>query len=516
MTETPTPQLPDLSNADIIRRFEALQRKLPALWTSIASFNQNPQTIVVVPSLSVAGAPTGVRQQAYEERYLFLLLLLRQPRARLIYVTSQAIHPDVVDYYLDLLPGVFSGHARARLFLVTPLDGSPETLTHKLLARPRLIDHIRSLIPDPDHAHLVPFTTTDAERELAVRLGIPMYGADPRCFHLGTKSGARKIFDEEGVPHPLGAEGLHTTSDITDAVLHMRRKKPAITAVIAKLNDGVSGAGNASIDLSGLPAPGDPAERAAVAARVEAMAFESPAMTLESFIEALAAHGGVVEERITGRDFRSPSAQLRVTPLGAVEALSTHDQMLGGPSGQAYLGCRFPASPDYAPAIMAEGLKIGRRLAKEGVLGRFAIDFVAVRNERGSWDTYAIEINLRKGGTTHPFLTLQFLTDGQYDAATGVFLTPRGEPRCFVASDHIESPAYRVFTHADLFDVVARHGLHFDHARQTGVVLHMINGVGEQGALGLTAVGSTHEDAEALYHRTLAALDADAALAAQS
>src|SRR6185436_5624961 len=103
--------------------------------------------------------------------------------------------------------------------------------------------------------------------------------------------------------------------------------------------------------------------------------------------------GGIVEELITGRDFRSPSAQLRVTPLGEVEALSTHDQMLGGPSGQAYLGCRFPADPEYAPAIMAEALKVGRRLAKEGVIGRFALDFVVVRNAKDEWEAYAIEIN---------------------------------------------------------------------------------------------------------------------------
>ena len=94
------------------------------LWTSIQQFNQDAQTIVVVPSLSLDAGVSGVRQQALEERFLFLLLLLRQPRARLIYVTSQAIHPDVVDYYLDLLPGVFAGHARKRLFLVSPLDGS--------------------------------------------------------------------------------------------------------------------------------------------------------------------------------------------------------------------------------------------------------------------------------------------------------------------------------------------------------------------------------------------------------
>jgi hypothetical protein len=508
------PPVPHFSEAELARQFAALQAHLPALWRSMASFSQDEQTIVVVPSLSIENAPKGVRQQALEERYLFLLLLLRQPRARLIYVTSQAIHQDVVDYYLDLLPGVFSGHARKRLFLVSPLDGAAETLTRKLLARPQLLAQIRALIPDATRAHLVPFTTTDAELELAVRLGIPMYGADPKHFHLGTKSGARRIFAEEGVAHPLGVEGLHSLDDITTAIIGMRQKAPTMTAVIAKLNEGVSGAGNSSIDLADLPAPGAADERTVISARVAAMAFESPAMTLDRFERTLATHGGVVEQRISGREFRSPSAQLRVTPLGDVEALSTHDQMLGGPSGQAYLGCKFPASPDYAVSIMDEALKVGRRLAREGVLGRFALDFVAVMNDQGGWDAYAIEINLRKGGTTHPFLTLQFLTDGQYDPSTGDFRTPRGETRSFVASDHVHDDAYRVFTHHDLFDVMARHGLHFDHTRQRGVVLHMVNGVGEQGTFGLTAVDSTRDTAEALYQQALAALDAEARAAA--
>src|SRR5262245_15665207 len=113
-----------LTEAEATRQFEALQRKLVPLWRSIGHFNQDPQTIVVVPSVSTDAGVRGVRQQALEERYLFLLLLLRQPRARLIYVTSQAIHPAVVDYYLDLLPGVFAGHARQRLLLFSPLDGS--------------------------------------------------------------------------------------------------------------------------------------------------------------------------------------------------------------------------------------------------------------------------------------------------------------------------------------------------------------------------------------------------------
>ncbi len=504
----------DRAEAEARARFDALQRKLVPLWRSIQRFTQDPQTIVVVPSITLDATITGARQQAYEERFLFLLLLLRQPQARLIYATSQAVHPEIIEYYLDLLPGVLASHARKRLFLVSPLDGSSQPLTQKLLARPRLIRHIRSLIADRDRAHLVPFNTTPLERELALRLDIPMYGADSRLAHLGTKSGARRVFSQVGVPHPLGAEHLHSPGDVVDAVIALRAQKAALSRLVVKLNEGVSGEGNAALDLTNLPAAGGGGERAAIAARVQDMQFELAGVTHVDYMQRLAKGGGIVEERIAGRDFRSPSAQLRVTPLGEVEALSTHDQLLGGPGGQSYLGCRFPASQEYGPAIMREALKVGRRLRDEGVLGRFAIDFVAVRNDQNVWEVYAIEINLRKGGTTHPFLTLQFLTDGSYDAEAGVFLTPQGQQKCFVASDHVESPLYRAFTHSDLFDIVARHGLHYDQARHSGVVFHMMNALGELGLLGLTAVANSHLEAEAMYQKAVSALDEEARAAA--
>jgi hypothetical protein len=39
------------------------------------------------------------------------------------------------------------------------------------------------------------------------------------------------------------------------------------------------------------------------------------------------------------------------------------------------------------------------------VIGRLAIDFVA-RDDEQRWHPFAIELNLRKGGTTHPYETL--------------------------------------------------------------------------------------------------------------
>ena len=315
--------------------------------------------------------------------------------------------------------------------------------------------------------------------------------------------------------HPLGVEDLHTLEDVAARSLAMRARRPAMTGAIVKLNEGVSGAGNAFVDLAGLARAGSAAEPVEVrAAGARRCGSRAPTCRSTPYVAKLAERGGIVEEHVTGAEVRSPSVQLRVLPGGEVELLSTHDQLLGGPSGQSYLGARFPADFAYARSISAEARTVGARLAKEGVLGRFAIDFVAVRRDAGGWDVFAIEINLRKGGTTHPFLTLQFLTDGRYDADTGLFRTPAGAERHLVATDHLESPSLRGLSVDDLFDIVARHGLHFDQARQTGVVLHMISSLTEHGRIGLTAVGDSPADADRRHRQAEKILLQEAAVAA--
>jgi hypothetical protein len=503
MTAATRPRtLTELDDGERDARFARLQSRMPEVWRAMR-LNEEGESVVVVPSVTIdrVGEGSGSLVQAYEERFLFLLLLLRQPRLRMVYVTSTPIPPSIIEYYLALLPGIIPSHARARLSLVAVQDGSARPLTAKLLERPRLVDRIRSLIPNRSRSHLVPYNTTPLERDLALSLGIPMYGADPQLFHLGTKSGCRRIFAEEGVRHPVGFEDLHDLEEVVDALARLRAVASGAEEALVKLNEGVSGGGNALVDLRGLPAAGAAGELAELRARVRAMRFERPDMPFDSYVAKLAERGGIVEERITGVEIRSPSVQLRVTPLGEVELLSTHDQLLGGPSGQSYLGCRFPADFAYARTISADATTIGVRLAREGVLGRFAIDFVVVRDAAGTWTPYAIELNLRKGGTTHPFLTLQFLTDGRYDPSTALFLTPDGREKHLVATDHLEAPLLRGLRYDDLFDIVVRHGLHFDQARQAGVVFHMISCLSEHGRVGLTAVGDSPAQAEATYRR---------------
>ena len=493
--------LRSLTEREREQRFEALQQKLHVAWDAMR-LNLAGESIVVVPSVTLdrvvdRRAPV----QAYEERFLFLLLLLRQPRLQLIYVTSTEIDPTVIEYYLALLPGVIPSHARARLHLVAAHDASPNPLTAKVLERPRLIKRIRALIPDRSLSHLVAYNVTSLERDLALALGIPLFGADPRHLPLGTKSGCRRLFAEEGVPHPIGYEDVDGLDSLLATVARLRVERPRVEEAIVKLNEGVSGMGNAVVDLRELPEPGSAGEHAELERRVRGMAFELAEMSFEQYLAKLEERQGIVEERISGVELRSPSVQLRVIPDGTVELLSTHDQLLGGPSGQRYVGCRFPADFRYARAITREAARVGARLSREGVIGRFAVDFVVVRDQADAWSPYAIELNLRKGGTTHPFLTLQFLTGGVYDQETALFIAPNGREKHLVATDHLESSLFRGLTHTDLFDIVARHGLHFDQSRQAGVVFHMMTALSDFGVLGMTAVGDSAREADELYRR---------------
>jgi len=485
--------------------FHALQARLAKTFESFAEHDA-PRTVLIVPSLSmdqeVLASISGAHH--YEERMLCYLMLLRMPRTRVIYLSSYPIPESIIDYYLHLLPGIPAQHARSRLTLFSCHDGSATPLTEKVLNRPRLLDRIRASVPEPEAAYMICFNVTAQERSLATRLNLPIYGCDPDLLHWGSKSGSRKVFREAGIEMPEGFEELRGVDETIDALVELRARRPGLKRAVVKLEEGFSGEGNALFTYEG--APDGAALKPWIRDRLPQLAFEAKDMTWELFGEKLASMGGVVEEFIEGDVKRSPSAQFRVDPSGRLEALSTHDQVLGGESGQVFLGCLFPAAEDYRLQIQESGRKAARILAAKGVLGRFAIDFLSVKEGDG-WRHYAIEINLRRGGTTHPFIMLEFLTEGQYDPATGTFLTPSGQPRCYYASDNLQSDAYRGLLPADLIDIAALNCLHFDGASQQGVMFHLIGALSEFGKLGVLCIAPTHERAEEFYRRTTEVLD---------
>ena len=220
---------------EIIAKHRLLQQSLVDRWLALREIEAGPRDVVVVPSLSLGSfqlaAIPGVTH--YEERMLFTLGMLRNPRARLVYVTSQPLHPAMLDYYLALIGGIPMAHARRRLTMMSCYDTSPRPLTEKILERPRLIQRIRDSI-DPQRAHMTVFTVSEAERVLAVRLGLPLYGVDPELLPLGTKSGSRKVFRKANIPMPAGTEDIYSEKQAAEAVAQLWEEQPKLRRVVVK------------------------------------------------------------------------------------------------------------------------------------------------------------------------------------------------------------------------------------------------------------------------------------------
>ncbi|MDP4264876.1 MAG: peptide ligase PGM1-related protein [Bacteroidota bacterium] len=493
------------SEEEIIR-FKQLQLNFTAQFKNVFPENLASKAVIIIPSLTldqdILSRIEGINY--YEERLLCLLMLLKMPRTHVIYVTSTIVDPVIIDYYLHLLPGITGYHARQRLTLLSCSDISRKSLIEKILERPLLIERIRNSIPSGYTAHIACFNVTDKERTLAVRLGLPIYGCDPDLWYWGTKSGSRILFHKAGISFPPGFENLANENEIIDGLVALKRQQPGLKKAIIKMNDGFSGEGNAVFSFDEAPDPGE--LKSWVAQNLKYMRIIAPNLNYRTFMKKFTRMQGIVEASIDGEIKVSPSVQCRINPLGGIDIISTHDQLLGGDSGQVFLGANFPASPEYAVEIGQMTRQIAEEMRKEGVLGRFSVDFVSVKdNDR--WRHYAIEINLRKGGTTHPYLMLQFLTGGSYHAERGEFEMPDQKKRYYFASDNFSSEKCKGLTPHDLVDIAICNDIHYNSTKEEGVMFHLIGALSQYGKLGLVCIGDSPEKAIVLYKRAAEILE---------
>jgi len=455
--------------------------------------------LVVVPSISfpVSELRKVAAVQSYEERMLFLLLLLAEPAMRIVYVTSEAIDPATIDYYLRFLPD--PDDARRRLALVDLGEPSIGSLSEKLLAHPVGLGRLRAAVASlPGGAGMLPFNVTRAEQDLAAALSLPLYGPRPDLVWLGSKSGSRQVAMEAGVAVLPGAEDVFAMAELAKAVAGLRERRPDAPAVVAKLNNGFAGQGNAIIELDGLPDPLSGSDLTA-----SATTFCALEESWRSFEAKMQDEGAIVEVLVASEGLRSPSVQLQISPDGEVEVLSTHDQILGGPGNQVYLGCRFPARAEYRLAIQADACKVARVLAARGVTGVFGIDFLVDGDPNAGYQVILSEINLRMGGTTHPFWMARLAAGGTYDQASGELRVPGGGARCYVATDNLKSERLVGSRPADIIERVDRAGLAYDPSTATGATLHLLGALPAAGKMGVTCIAPTPGEADDLYQRTV-------------
>ncbi|HEV2361634.1 MAG TPA: peptide ligase PGM1-related protein [Acidimicrobiales bacterium] len=478
----------------MVTEFDVLQRRLGDALAANRPNSGTEHVLFVMPSHSVGESLLSHyadRVHALEHRYLVAALLLGRIRScEMVILVSKAPAPEIIDYYISFLPEDARVSARQRLRVEEIPGDNHRSMSDKLLDRPDLVSDLRDLVRGRP-AFIEPWNVTDAEVDVACRLGVPLNGTSPALRGRAFKSAGRRLCEAAGVPVPLGREDLRSVDDIVRAVGELRAARPSLQRVLIKLDDSGSGDGNMALDLTGPDS-----SEAGLRRRVGAM----PSWYLGDL-----ANGAVLEEYVSGSWFSSPSAQVDIGPGGDVSILSTHEQVLGGESGQVYLGCRFPASPRYATEIADHARSIGRQLAKAGAIGRCGVDFVVAGTADGGHTVAAVDINLRKGGTTHPFTVLRNLVPGSYDAQRARWTRATdGSERSYVATDNAVDPAWKGLRPAEVIAQVRAEGLEFDGAAGVGVVLHMLTGLAIDGRFGMTAVGRSTQEADDLHQAALA------------
>jgi hypothetical protein len=472
--------------------FHEIQRRLADAMSANTPASGVDHVLIALPSFSVGESLLSHyvdRIPGLEHRYLLAVLMLhRIPTCDFVFVSCRAPEQEVVDYYLSLLPAAQRDAARRRLHILEVPDPSGRAVAAKLLDRPDLMEQVRSLVAGRT-AVIEPWNVQADEVALAEALDVPVNGTSPALWPRAFKSAGRRLFREANVPVPTGREDVRSLDEVAAAVDAIRRESPAVAGVVVKLDDSGAGDGNVVIDLR---------EPDALARALAAMP--------EWYVTDLAA-GGVVEQLITGQVVTSPSVQVDMLPDGSVRVLATHEQVLGGATGQVYMGCRFPADPAYAPELARHGRAVGQLLAHHGARGRAGIDFMAAKGADARWDLFALEINLRKGGTTHPYAVLRNLVPGRYDDELGQWIADAdSSPRAYWSTDNLVDPAWHGMPPSAVIDAVAAAGLPFDIERGTGVVLHMLSGLAIDGRLGLTAIGHDDAHAGALYEAAATAI----------
>eukprot|EP00026_Physarum_polycephalum_P006235 Phypoly_transcript_06277.p1 GENE.Phypoly_transcript_06277~~Phypoly_transcript_06277.p1 ORF type:complete len:559 (+),score=93.70 Phypoly_transcript_06277:93-1769(+) len=459
--------------------------------------------IVCIPSASMDSTTLekiiGINH--YEERQLYNLLLLQNPKIRLIFVSSTPLDPTIVQYFTSLLPDTVSRSELEKRVIFLPVnDDSKRPLAEKILERPHLIDRIKQTVR-PNKGLILCFTVTNLECQLVKELGMPIFGNDdPKYEHWGSKSGSREIFAGSDIPHARGTKLCRTSKELVRQIVALYKDKP-FNKMVVKLDQGFSGQGNALLDLSSSAGKSDQNLEESILQALTKMELASPNGTWEWFEKRINEMGAIAEEFFEGEDPKCPSVQGCISLSGKVEILSTHEQVM---KGQIYQGCLFPASDIYRAKLHRYGKLVGEYLASKGVRGHFGVDFLVQGSES---ELFALEINLRQCGTTHPYFSMKFLTDGKYDLNSGLFKSNTGKTKSYKHSDNLHKEKYKGILPADLLEACEKRKIIFDHASQCGPVFHLLGAISEFGKVGVTCIGNSEKEAAAIFSQVESVLD---------
>jgi len=446
--------------------------------------DSKPRTIVSIQSVSLGGLTSRYLRglNYFEERNFYFVDLLRNRNRECVAVLSDDIDRRFLEHAMSEGARACnlstSDVARRWKTVFIPTDGR-SSLSELLLRTPRAFGALREIVERCENPILDFWTVSEHELELAKALGLPHFGLREEQLSIDSKSNGRAIFEALEIRHPRGHRNIHSADDAQRALADLSSRSDARSFLI-KLNCEEAGNGIARVRRSMIDGSRD---------RFVAHLEVSKKIPLEAFVSQIGRQGAVVEEYIEAPITSFPSVKMNVRPDGQVVNLATHDQVL---TGMAYSGSRFPANEEYRKELIARGYEIAVDLAAKGVRGIVSVDFIATRERAaGPWTLWGLEINARKGATTHPYLWTRLLTDATYDERTGRLNSRSGQIK-YRSSEYVHVDGLENVSPGALLDAIRHAGLAFDHAAQRGVFVHMATSLRDFSKFGATFVG--HSD----------------------
>jgi len=449
-------------------------------------------TMVVIPSLSLPGdCLKDIKGIAhYEIRSLWHILLAKENNLKVLFLTSIEFPKEAVIHLLDSMG--------RRDLLESRIDflhfkGSEKLcLSEIILSSDNSIKILKNKLAS-SKSFLMSFIASSSEEQIAKILNIPFYGVKEIYQFYQTKSGNRQIFKEAQVSYPEGFENLKNEFDVIDAIEKLKINNPETRRMVVKLDHGVSGKGNALFEMNishkHFFKLSKEKRYSLIKSCLNKMSFQVEKMTWKLFSKQLV-NGAVVELFIEGEIKHSPSCQAVIRPNGKIDILSTHEQLLDK-SGMVFLGCKFPAKNNYRLKLHSETMKVGKKLALKGIIGFFSIDFLVVE-KNNVFESSIIEINLRQGGTTHPYQTARLITDSTY-TSTGHLLNPDGDFVFYSSNDNFISKNLIGREFSNLIVHMEAKNLVFTKERGQGVTFHLSTTLKPYGKIGYIVIANTEE-----------------------
>ncbi|HBK34385.1 hypothetical protein A2239_03425 [Candidatus Uhrbacteria bacterium RIFOXYA2_FULL_40_9] len=442
-----------------------------------------PRTIILIPSISFGELLMSFYKgiQNYEERYLYFLFYLKNPKTKLLVLLSEGYEKAIIEYFLEKVSQTLSlpeAELRSRFSIISvPKGEHHQTLTQCVLKNKQILSQLKNYISENDSCYFRFFRVTQDEYRLSQLLGIPYYGLSPHVFYVNEKEGARQLFKEAGVALPEGYEGIR---DLKGAYETLKRlaKKTEKKKFMLKINNEGSGVGIIKMNLDKKD------YLSSYQTFYKNLEINLP-ISKAVFARYFKKQGGIVEVFLEGEEVESPSAQFEVTPQGRAVNLATHLQDL---EGNDYIGGYFPCPEVYREQVIKAGYKITRLIAKKGGRGRMAIDFLLIRN-KSKWNLYGIEINARKGGTNHPYFWAKYLTEADYQEKKGILKNTKGEVRYYATEQGGRSEKLKKISARTLIQKMQEQKIDFDPKKKEGIFLHMLSTMKPFGKVGLTIIG---------------------------